>query len=76
MVGWLINQIMVTFCLGTGVPGHRDSIVLPYVSLQLIAFNISVRHQIIKRWLRALQLSGSREHKSDYGCLRIYLLGP
>jgi len=31
---------------------------------------------VIKRWLRVLHLSGNREHKSDYGCLWIYLPGP
>jgi len=31
---------------------------------------------VIKQWLRTLQLSGSKECKSDYGfCLWIYLPG-
>jgi len=57
------------FCLGTGVLRHRDGVVRPYVCMYVRTYVFSVLcsifQYVIKRWLRALQLSGSREHKSD-----------
>jgi len=56
--------ILLHFCLGTGMPRHRDRIVRPYVHTYIRMYVFSVLHSIfqyvIKRWLRVLQLSGSR----------------
>ena len=57
-----------SFCLGTGVPRHRDGVcttVRTYVRMYVFSELCSIFQYV----MCALQLSGSREHKSDYGCL-------
>ena len=48
-----------SFCLGTTVRPYVRTYVRTYVFSELC----SIFQYVIKRWLRALQLSGSREHK-------------
>jgi len=62
---------LTDFCLGTGVPRHRDGVVRPYVRTYVRTYVrsyvfselCSIFQYVIKWWLRALQLSGSREQK-------------
>ena len=49
----------------TSVRAYVRTYVRTYVFSELC----SIFQYVITRGLRALQLSGSREHKSDYGCL-------
>ena len=55
----------VIFCLGTGVLRHRDCVVRQYIYTYVFSVLCSIIQYIIKRWLHALQLRGSREHKSE-----------
>ena len=44
------------FCLGTGVPRHRDSVVRPYRCMYVFSVLCSIFQYVIKWWLCALQL--------------------
>ena len=47
-----------------------------FICMYIFSVLCSIFQYVIKQWLHTLELSGSREHKSDYGCLWIYLPGP
>ena len=54
------DYCLADFCLGTGVPRHRDGVVRPYVRTYVRTYVFSelcsIFQYVIKRWLRALQL--------------------
>jgi len=54
-------------------PECRDIETALYDHTYVFSVLCSIFQYVIKQWLRTLQLS---EHKSDYGCLWIYLPGP
>ena len=69
----LIVQAECFVIFFVSAPECRDieTVLYDHTSVRTYIFSVlcSIFQYVIKRWLRALQLSGSREHKSDYGCL-------
>jgi len=54
-----IKMTAFTFCLGTGVPRHRDGVIRPYICTYVFSELCSIFQYVIKRWLHVLQLSRS-----------------